>query len=82
MINSAFLQKIGLTKEQISAIEDARREENRFRRLLIRSGVSVVAVDPIIRGTELDEVRGQKDDLLLEKIKIEFSDFITNKYQK
>ena len=82
MINSAFLQKIGLTKEQISAIEDARREENRFRRLLIRAGVSVVAVDPIIRGTELDEVRGQKDDLLLEKIKIEFSDFITNKYQK
>ena len=76
MIDSKFLRGLGLTEDQISAVGDAMKEESRFRRLLFRSGIAFGAVDPIVRATSIEDVRSQSDDLLIEKIKAEYSDFI------
>ena len=79
MISREYMERLGLTEDQISAVGDAMKEESRFRRLLFRSGIAFGAVDPIVRATSIEDVRSQSDDLLTEKIKAEYPDLIMKK---
>ena len=79
MIDSAFLKRIGLTADQITVLTDALTCESRYRQILIQEGVSLGAVEPIIRATRIEEVDLTNEPLLREKLRIEWSDFILNK---
>ena len=79
MIDKAFLQRIGLNEDQITLLTDALNKESRYRQILLQEKVNPGAVEPIIRVTKLEEIDFRDEDLLREKIGVEWADFIPKK---
>ena len=77
MIDNSFLQRIGLNNDQIILIMDALSKEARFRTLLNEEHIT--HTDAIIKVTDLDKIDFSNEDLLREKIKCEWAEFITKK---
>jgi len=76
MIDNNFLQRIGLTEEQITILRDAMNKESRYRRILFQENVSPGVIEPIIRATKLEEIDFSNEALLREKVKAEWKDMI------
>lgn len=76
MIDNRFLQRIGLTEDQITLLTDALNKESRYRQILLQEKVSPGVIEPIIRATKLEEVDFSNEALLREKVKAEWSDMI------
>lgn len=76
MIDKELFCQIGLNADQISILEDALNKEKRYRQILLLEGVSPRAVESIIRTTKLEEIDLDNEDLLREKVKVEWSDMI------
>lgn len=76
MIDNVFLNRIGLNEDQIILLTDELNRENRFRQILYSERVSPSAIEPIIRTTDLSEIDFSCEDLLREKIRVEWADFI------
>ena len=70
MIDAAFLNRIGLNEDQVKQLTDAMNCESRYRQILIQEGVSLGAVEPIIRATRLEEVDLTNEPLLREKLRV------------
>ena len=76
MIDKELFCQIGLNADQISILEDALNKEKRYRQILLLEGVSPRVVESIIRTTKLEEIDLDNEDLLREKVKVEWSDMI------
>lgn len=79
MIDNEFLQGIGLNDDQVALLKDGLNRESRYRQILCQEGVRPHIAETIIRNTRLEEVDLTNEALLREKVRIEWSDFITNK---
>lgn len=75
MISREYMESIGLTPDQIRALMDARKEEERFRRILRKAGIHASAVEAVSRMTDFRETQGQNEDLLIEKARHEWPGF-------
>lgn len=75
MISREYMESIGLTPEQIRALMDARKEEERFRKILRKAGIHASAVEAIGEITDFRETLGQSEDLLIEKARHEWPGF-------
>ena len=80
MIDRVFLERIGMTPEQIGLLKDALDRVSRYRQILLQEGVDPKYAEMIINKTELEEVDFSNDALLREKVRYEWHGFI--KYQK
>ena len=76
MIDKELFCQIGLNADQISILEDALNKEKRYRQILLLEGVSPRAVESIIRTTKLEEIDLDNEDLIREKVIVEWSDMI------
>lgn len=78
MIDRAFLQRIGLSEDQIVLLMDGLSRESRFREILLQVGVYPGVVEGILRATKLEEVDFSNEPLLREKVRAEWSGFCLN----
>lgn len=79
MVDRKFLEGLGLADEQVSVICDALDRESRYRRILLDENVNPGTVELIIKATNLSEVDFSNEELLREKVQIEWEQFIPKK---
>jgi hypothetical protein len=80
MINTAFLQRIGLNDDQITILMDALEKESRYRKIL--GSEHVGHIEAIMRITDMDEIDLSNEELLREKIRIEYDDMIPKYFKE
>lgn len=76
MIDTVFLQRIGLNEDQIRLLKDGIDRESRYRQILLQEGVNPGVVESVIRSTKLEEVDLSNEDLLREKVRVEWDGLI------
>ena len=80
MISREYMERLGLTEDQITLLMDAQNKENKYRRLL--ESEHVLHIEAIMRVTDLEKMDLSNEDLIREKIRIEYEDMIPRQYKK
>lgn len=80
MIDEAFLQRIGLSEDQISILSEEIEKESRFRQILESEHVG--HIESIMRLTNMSEIDFENEALLREKIRVEYADLIPSQFKK
>ena len=76
MIDDIFLQEIGLTGDQITKLRERLDQVSRYRQILLQEGVNPKYVETVLRATKPGEIDLGNEDLLREKVRVEWGDFI------
>ena len=74
-----YLEGIGLTADQIALITAELEKESEYRRILGLEHVS--HVEAIMRITDMKKIDLSNEDLLREKIRVEYDDMIPNYFK-
>lgn len=80
MISRGYMERLGLTEDQITLLMDAQEKESRFRRLL--ESEHCIHTESIVRLTDLESLDLSDEELVREKIRIENADMIPRQYRK
>lgn len=80
MISREYMESLGLNEDQITLLMDAQEKESRFRRLL--ESEHCTHIEAIVRLTDMDSLDLSNEDLIREKIRIEYDDMIPRQYKK
>ena len=80
MISREYMERLELTEDQITLLMDAQSKENKYRRLL--ESEHVLHIEAIMRVTDLEKMDLSNEDLIREKIRIEYEDMIPRQYRK
>lgn len=80
MISRDYLERLELTEDQITLLMDAQNKESKYRRLLELEHVQ--HIEAIMRVTDLEKMDLSNEDLIREKIRIEYGDMIPRQYRK
>lgn len=80
MISSKYMKRIGLTDDQITLLMDAQEKESRYRKIL--ESEHCTHIEAIVKITDMEKLDLSNEELLREKIRIEWDDFIPKQYQK
>ena len=81
MISREYMERLGLTEDQITLLSEAMKKESRYRQLLSQERVSPTIIEAIMRTEDLEKVDFSNEDLIREKIKTEWADMIPKKSQ-
>lgn len=81
MINREYLERLELTEDQITLLMDAMKKESRYRQILSQEKVSPSIIEAIMKTVDLEKVDFSNEDLIREKIRIEWADMIPKKSQ-
>lgn len=76
MIDDKFLQEIGLTGDQITLLRERLDKVSRYRQILLQEGVNPKYVESVIRSTKAEDIDLDHEDLLREKVRIEWEGFL------
>lgn len=79
MISREYMERLGLTEDQITLLSEAMKKESRYRQLLSQERVSPTIIEAIMRTEDLEKVDFSNEDLIREKIRIEWADMIPKK---
>lgn len=71
-----YMKRAGLTEDQIKAIREGLRRESRYRELLLRHGVFYKVACLEADRADPDKIDLSNEELLNEKIKLEYKDYI------
>ena len=82
MLDSKFLQEIGLDDAQVVLVMDRITKASRYREILLQAGVSPKCVEKIISVTDPAEVDLSNEPLLREKIRSEWSGMIPSEPER
>ena len=77
MIDDKFLQEIGLTGDQITLLRERLDKVSRYRQILLQEGVNPKYVESVIRSTKAEDIDLDHEDLLREKVRIEWEGFLS-----
>ena len=80
MISREYMERLGLTEDQVTLLMDAQNKESKYRRLLELEHVQ--HIEAIMRVTDLEKMDLSNEDLIREKIRIEYEDMIPRQYRK
>ena len=76
MIDDVFFREIGLTGDQIALLRERLDHISRYRQTLLQEGVNPKCVEKIVRATKPEEIDFNNEDLLREKVRVEWADFM------
>lgn len=79
MISREYMERLGLTEDQITLLMDAMKKESRYRQLLSQERVSPTVIEAIMRTVDLEKVDFSNEDLIRELIRVEWADMIPKK---
>lgn len=81
MVSREYMERLGLTEDQIILLSKAMKKESRYRQLLSQEGIRPSVIEPIIRAEDMEKLDLSNEDLIREKIRIEWGDLIPKKRQ-
>ena len=76
MVDRKYLERLGLKEGQITLLMDALEKESKFRSLLGKERVSSAVIESIMKVTDLENMDLSNEDLIREKIRLEWGEFI------
>jgi len=76
MITQEFLASLDLPPDKAAALQDALQKDSFYREVLHRAGIMPKMVELILRTVDTSGIDLEQGDLLTEKAKIEWRDFI------
>ena len=76
MVNNAFIDSLGIEKEKADALKDALRKDSFYRNILYKVGVFPGAIETILKATDTSKIDETQADILTEKARVEWADFI------
>lgn len=79
MISADYMERLGLTEDQISLLSEAMKKESRYRQLLSQEGVTPSVIELIVRNEDMEKLDLSNEDLVREKIRIEWEGMIPKK---
>lgn len=80
MIKREYMERLGLTEDQITLLMEAQDKESRYRRLL--ESEHVLHIEAIVRLTDMESLDLSNEELVREKIRVEYDDMIPRQYKK
>ena len=80
MVSREYMERLGLSEDQITLLMNAQEKESRFRRIL--ESEHCTHIEAIVRLTDMDSLDLSNEDLIREKIRIEYDDMIPRQYKK
>lgn len=80
MISREYMERLGLTEDQITLLMEAQDKESKYRRLL--ESEHVLHIEAIVRLTDMESLDLSNEELVREKIRVEYDDMIPRQYKK
>ena len=80
MIDNEFLQRIGLTEDQITILRDRLDRESKYRKIL--GSEHVTHIEEIMKLEDVETIDLENEALLREKIRVEYDDMIPAYFKK
>ena len=80
MINREYLERLELTEDQITLLMEAQDKESKYRRLL--ESEHCTHIEAIVRLTDMESLDLSNEELIREKIRVEYDDMIPRQYKK
>ena len=80
MISREYMERLGLTEDQITLLMKAQDKESKYRRLL--ESEHVLHIEAIVRLTDMESLDLSNEELVREKIRVEYDDMIPRQYKK
>lgn len=80
MISREYMERLGLTEDQITLLMEAQDKESKYRRLL--ESEHCTHVEAIVRLTDMESLDLSNEELVREKIRVEYDDMIPRQYKK
>ena len=80
MISREYMERLGLTEDQITLLMDAQNKESKYRRLL--ESEHCTHIEAIVRLTDMESLDLSNEELVREKIRVEYDDMIPRQYKK
>ena len=74
------MERLGLTEDQITLLMKAQDKESKYRRLL--ESEHVLHIEAIVRLTDMESLDLSNEELVREKIRVEYDDMIPRQYKK
>ena len=76
MVNNAFIDSLGIEKEKADALKDALRKDSFYRNILYKVGVMPGVIESIMKTVNPADIDETQADILTEKARVEWADFI------
>ena len=80
MIGREYMERLGLTEDQITLLMEAQDKESKYRRLL--ESEHCTHIEAIVRLTDMESLDLSNEELVREKIRVEYDDMIPRQYKK
>lgn len=80
MISREYMERLGLTEDQITLLMEAQDKESKYRRLL--ESEHCTHIEAIVRLTDMESLDLSNEELVREKIRVEYDDMIPRQYKK
>ena len=74
------MERLGLTEDQINLLMEAQDKESKYRRLL--ESEHCTHIEAIVRLTDMESLDLSNEELVREKIRVEYDDMIPRQYKK
>lgn len=75
-MNANYIDSLGIDKDKADALKDALRKDSFYRGILYKIGVLPGAIEAIMRTVDPADIDETQAELLTEKARIEWADFI------
>lgn len=76
MVNDKFIDSLGIEKDKADALKDALKKDSFYRDILYKVGVSPGVIECIMRTVDPAEIDTTQADIMTEKARVEWADFI------
>lgn len=80
MISREYMERLGLIEDQITLLMEAQDKESKYRRLL--ESEHCTHIEAIVRLTDMESLDLSNEELVREKIRVEYDDMIPRQYKK
>ena len=79
MVTNEYIDSLGIDKDKADALKDALRKDSFYRNILCKVGIMPGVIEDIMRITDTSTFEEDQAEILAEKAKIEWADFIIRK---
>ena len=76
MVTNEYIDSLGIDKDKADALKDALRKDSFYRNILYKIGVFPGAIEAIMRTVDPADIDETQADILTEKARVEWADFI------
>lgn len=76
MVTNEYIDSLGIDKDKAEALKTALKKDSFYRGILYKVGVFPGAIEPIMKMTDTTNLDEDQAELLTEKARVEWADFI------